>query len=108
MPVAKGTGTNMQRELKMLNLVGHRSNGFSDTASSDAGKGKQSMKIILKLRGADRYWVKGSDWTNLLPEATDFKTFLAILDHCQENKVGSVEALFCFEERKYDFTVRVR
>ncbi len=65
------------------------------------------MKVLLKLKGEERYLAQSGGWTASRAEAQDFKSYLAVLDYQREHKLGNVEALYSFEDPQYDFILTV-
>jgi len=71
-----------------------------------AGTG-EAMKLYLKSKGEDRYWVRPGVWTESQIEASDFASFRSLLECRFEQEIQNVEALFWFEDPHCNFTLSV-
>jgi len=65
------------------------------------------VKVVIKKREEASYLVSPGVWTTDILQAKEFKSLLSILDYRREHKLEKVEALFCFQEAKYNFALKI-
>jgi len=65
------------------------------------------MRVLLKVKGEDRYLASPGGWTENDTEAKDFKSLLPVVEYLREHKLENVEAFFRFDDPKYNFVLRL-
>ena len=65
------------------------------------------MRVLLKITGAERYFVSPGEWTTLVADALDFQSFQKVFDYRRAQRIENVEACFCFEDPQYNFQLKL-